>query len=227
MKGDIVDLNTMGAWFAKHIICITIAGLFIAFILIEGFREKRCDAKSNNCNEKYCTKLKEHDYKYCIAGLIFVIVFISTLTMGQDKDINQSISFASTISSIILSILAIIMTLLAESKSDNVQYRMDQFISKINDYNQSNNKQLRRIEAIAKKFDSLEEYLNKIIAKEDQIIAKQAEMQDQMKFYNDKTVDINISERQTDNKPKWGKGTFENKEQDSVTEGENNGQRKN
>ena len=119
------------------------------------------------------------------------------------------------------------MTLLAESKSDNVQYKMDQFISKINDYNQANNKQLRRIEAVAKKFDSLEECLNKIIAKEDQIIAQQAEMQDQMKFYNDKTKDINISMRQNDDKTKWGKGTFENKEYDSVTEGENNGQRKN
>lgn len=227
MKGDIVDVSTMAACIAPHIVCIVVASLFLVYILVKTFGDKQCDMKSKDCNEKYCTKLRDHDYKYCIAGLIFVIVFISTLTMGQDKDISQSISFASTISSIILSILAIIMTLLAESKSDNVQYRMDQFISKINDYNQSNNKQLRRIEAIAKKFDSLEDYLNKIIAKEDQIIAKQAEMQDQMKFYNDKTVDINIAERQTDNKTKWGKGSFSNKEHDSVTEGENNGQRKN
>ena len=32
---------------------------------------------------------------------------------------------------------------------------------------------------------------------------------------------------QADNKPNWGKGTFENKENDCVTKGENNGQRKN
>lgn len=213
----------MEEWLVQNKPCLIFAGLFIICILIEAFRNKPCSTKGKDCNDKYCTKLKEHDYKYCIAGLIFVIIFISTMTMGQDKDINQSISFASTISSIILSILAIIMTLLAESKSDNVQFRMDQFLSKINEYNQSNNRQLRRIEGIVKKFESIEDSLNRIIDKEDQIIKKQTEMQDQFESYKDKTKDINISERQNENHQEWDKVSYVKQDSDNNTEGENNG----
>lgn len=217
----------MEEWLGQNKTCLALTGLCIVFILIEAFRNKQCSAKGKDCNDKYCTKLKEHDYKYCIAGLIFVIVFISTMTMGQDKDINQSISFASTISSIILSILAIIMTLLAESKSDNVQFRMDQFLSKINEYNQSNNRQLKRIEGIAKKFESIEDSLNRIIDKEDQIIMKQTEMQNQFEFYKDKTKDINVAERQNEIIGEWDTGSFVKQDSDNKTEGDNNGHGKN
>ena len=61
------------------------------------------------------------------------LIFIATLTLGDIKyvQLNNYISFASTMSSTILSVLAIIMTINAEAKNENAKASVDISLNKM------------------------------------------------------------------------------------------------
>lgn len=74
-----------------------------------------------NCNDddkKKCTALATRDLVYICITFIFIIIFLMTITMGCSSLSNQLFSFAATLVSIVLSILAIIMTIYSEYKNE-------------------------------------------------------------------------------------------------------------
>lgn len=74
-----------------------------------------------NCNDddkKKCTALATRDLVYICIIFIFIIIFLMTITMGCSSLSNQLFSFAATLVSIVLSILAIIMTIYSEYKNE-------------------------------------------------------------------------------------------------------------
>lgn len=65
-------------------------------------------------------KLKVHMF-YIIIILILALVVVITDRGYDNKDLSQWIAFGATLSGIILSVLAIILTLIGETKSDNTK----------------------------------------------------------------------------------------------------------
>ncbi|HCU3119387.1 TPA: hypothetical protein SOK86_003037 [Clostridioides difficile] len=65
-------------------------------------------------------KLKVHMF-YIIVVLILTLVVVITDRGYDNNDLSQWIAFGATLSGIILSVLAIILTLIGESKSDNTK----------------------------------------------------------------------------------------------------------
>lgn len=90
-------------------------------------------SKDKECNQFYCNRLRLTIYKCGMAMLFLCLVFIATLTLGDIKyeQLNNYISFASTMSSTILSVLAIIMTINAEAKNENAKASVDISLSKM------------------------------------------------------------------------------------------------
>lgn len=103
-------------------------GLLIVVTVIMKTIKIDCDKDTSNCNDSYCHKLKEHDFKYCIGILFLVIVFICTLTLGNNSKVMEYFSFAGTVSSLILSVLAIIMTILSEYKNEGTKASMENML---------------------------------------------------------------------------------------------------
>ena len=104
-------------------------GLLVAVIVMMRTMKPICQNDANECKQSYCHKLKENDFKYCIGILFLIIVFICTLTMGNNSKVMEYISFAGTVSSLILSVLAIIMTMLSESKNEGTKANIDVILS--------------------------------------------------------------------------------------------------
>lgn len=110
-----------------------------------------------NCDDdgkKKCTILAERDVLYLTILFVFVIIFLVTITMGSSDESNKLFSFASTLTSIVLSLVAIIMTIYSEYKneraasslslaintiesaSDNLRNQTDRQIQELKDLNE-------------------------------------------------------------------------------------------
>ena len=110
-----------------------------------------------NCDDdgkKKCTTLAERDVLYLTILFVFVIIFLMTITMGSSDESNKLFSFASTLTSIVLSLVAIIMTIYSEYKneraasslslaiktieyaSDNLRNQTDRQIQELKDLNE-------------------------------------------------------------------------------------------
>ena len=73
-----------------------------------------------------CERLVTRDFVYIIIISILIIIFILTMTLGNTAEANNRFSFASTITSIVLSVVAIIMSLFAEYKNDRAFLAVDE-----------------------------------------------------------------------------------------------------
>ena len=104
-------------------------GLLILILSLYKTIEHNCSTNSHNCEESYCRRLVEHDFKYIMVLLFFIVVFICTLVLGNNNKVMEYISFAGTVSSLILSILAIIMTMLSEHKNEGTKANIDIILS--------------------------------------------------------------------------------------------------
>ncbi|HCQ5684145.1 TPA: hypothetical protein OLY49_001548 [Clostridioides difficile] len=70
--------------------------------------------------EKDFEKVKIH-MGYCIFILVLLVIVLFTMIGHDNKELASQIAFGATLSGIILSILAIILTLIGEAKSDNTK----------------------------------------------------------------------------------------------------------
>ncbi len=70
--------------------------------------------------EKDFEKVKIH-MVYCIFILVLLVIVLFTMIGHDNKELASQIAFGATLSGIILSILAIILTLIGETKSDNTK----------------------------------------------------------------------------------------------------------
>lgn len=70
--------------------------------------------------EKDFEKVKIH-MGYCIFILVLLVIVLFTMIGHDNKELASQVAFGATLSGIILSILAIILTLIGETKSDNTK----------------------------------------------------------------------------------------------------------
>mgnify|MGYP004423342919 CR=1 FL=1 len=110
--------------------------LSVIVVILAVFMSSNCSKQVEDCKEYYCHKIKERDYLYCVILLFIVIVFICTITMIRDENVADYLSFAGTVSSIILSVLAIIMTILAEKKMEIEKIKTNGTIKVLKDNNE-------------------------------------------------------------------------------------------
>lgn len=134
-------------------------GLLIVILMLYKTIEHNCSNNSRNCEEGYCRKLVEHDFKYIMLLLFFIVVFICTLVLGNNNKVMEYISFAGTVSSLILSVLAIIMTMLSESKNEGTKASIDSILSETQKSVDKINEFTNNIAQISKE---LHEYRNDI-----------------------------------------------------------------
>lgn len=143
---------------------------------------KNCNSntKQSACETMYCERLKQHDLKCCILIMFICIVFICTLAFGNYKPILEYISFAGTITSIILSVLAIMRTLLAEAGSNDAKIKMDNHLDLVQKLSDKTDGQISRIEQLIKELSYKEADSKKIIEKQDEMIKRQTKLMSQV-----------------------------------------------
>ena len=86
----------------------------------------------DNCNGK-CILLIKKDFIYfgIIAGMVIVVLL--TLTFANNTNAVNYFSFAGTLSSIILSVVAIFMTINSENESKDAKRQMDMSVQQLKD----------------------------------------------------------------------------------------------
>ncbi len=126
-----------------------------------------------NCNDddkKKCTALATRDLVYICIIFISIIIFLMTITMGCSSLSNQLFSFAATLVSIVLSILAIIMTIYSEYKNERAANSLSLAINTIEtvsrNLREQTDAQIRELQDLNKK---LRKEFNRINNKLDSI----------------------------------------------------------
>lgn len=163
--------------------------LVVLVVILTLFITCNCH-KVNECKEVYCHRLKEHDYKFCMVILFFVIVFICTISMGNNDEVSKLLSFAGTLSSIILSVLAIILTLLADKKAEYERLKTDNLVSSMESYASKIQDSLKEAQNIVKQLQGLEEKVNDVLKKEEELIKLQKEIKADIAEYHKSTNDV-------------------------------------
>lgn len=163
-------------------------------------RNCNCSSKQIECAMTYCESLKQHDLKCCILIMFICIVFICTLAFGNYKPVIEYISFAGTITSIILSVLAIIMTLLSEASSNDAKVKMDNHLNLVQDLSDKADSQIKKIEELANVLSEKEANNEKIINKQNEMIRKQAELMNHVSYIE---KNINRMSYKSENQQDW------------------------
>lgn len=111
-----------------------------------------------NCNDddkKKCTALAKRDLIYLCILFAFVIMFLMTITFGHCDDSNKLFSFASTLVSIVLSVIAIIMTIYSEYKNERAANSLSLAINAIDSasrkFGEQTDEQIRELKNINEK----------------------------------------------------------------------------
>lgn len=167
--------------------------LSVIVVILAVFMSSNCSKQVEDCKEHYCHKIKERDYLFCIILLFIVIMFISTIAMVGDDDVAEYLSFAGTVSSIILSVLAIIMTILAEKKMEVEKIKTDNLVATMEACTYKTKENLKKIKSFETKID-------KVIEKEEELISSQNEIKDILRKYEEYTNKIDeINQDNTSN----------------------------
>lgn len=163
-------------------------------------RNCNCSIKQIECEMTYCESLKQHDLKCCILIMFICIIFICTLAFGNYKPVIEYISFAGTITSIILSVLAIMMTLLSEASSNDAKVKMDNHLNLVQDLSDKADSQIKKIEELANVLSEKEANNEKIINKQNEMIRKQAELMNHVSYIE---KNINRMSFKSENQQDW------------------------
>lgn len=117
-KEIVIGYKTFTAIIVAIVLCILIR--IIYWLCTRGLKPEL----SANCSQK-CRYLLKKDFIYMsvIAGIIIVVLL--ALTFTNDKEAVNYFSFAGTLSSIILSVVAIFMTINSENESKDAKSQMD------------------------------------------------------------------------------------------------------
>ena len=119
---DIVNSNLL------HMVCMLLCVAVVACVFIRYYSK----GKDIECNENRIQKL--HTF-YIVGILAFIIIeLITGIGMKQDNraDILSYVSFAATLSSLIMSVVAIIFTIVFSSRGDEQYKKIDNASEKVN-----------------------------------------------------------------------------------------------
>ena len=167
---------------AERFVCITIIVLIICF---------RFNINCNNSNQqglcdlRPCNRLLKRDFKYCMLMMLALLILLLTVKLGDNKELLNYISFGSTLTSIILSVLAIFMTMLAESKSDATKTRLENLTSVIEKSSSSIEKQVDAINKIYREMSDRFPVYEKISTQQNELVKKIEKLEEHTKNIED------------------------------------------
>lgn len=155
----------------------------LPFIEIETNKECPCSNYSEYELKIRCIKIKLHStYLIVIATMICVWLF-SLITYEKDGFVGQ-VSFASTITSIILSVLAIIMSITGEGKTEHIKEQLEATAKDIQETQRKVNEINRAVEANLDKLNGGIDRLNEKIEHISEDTARRV-----MQYQNDITAE--------------------------------------
>lgn len=137
---------------------LCIVSLIVAFIVN---KNNWCDNKVS-CQSNECNRLFNRDLIYCFIIFVLFSVTILTWKIGTQEEIAKQLSFAGTVTSIILSVLAIFITMLSEMKSSVSKLKMDNLITKIEEVSSQTDNQVNTSKEIQQQIDTLVEESKRI-----------------------------------------------------------------
>ena len=160
---------------------------------------KDCQKEQPRTNEEFemrleISKIKLHIKYICFIAVAIVTWLIATGT-ATDKEFTNLVSFAGTITSIILSVLAIIMSITGEEKSEAVRNRLEMTSKKID----------AAVETIEKINDGTEENMSSIERTLDLLNQKIENIDSHIMAYtkNNQNNDV-VTENSFEKKTTWG-----------------------
>lgn len=119
-------------WLIITIILIAYVGISKGISKIGSFcifkNKKECTY--NKQGEK-CEKLMQKDHTYLLVIVTIIIVILISLSLYTDQQAMNLFSFAGTITSIILSVIAIIMTITSETKHASTKEKLEESAKQI------------------------------------------------------------------------------------------------
>lgn len=118
----------------------------------------KCDRDNSSCSD-----LKTRDLLYLIAVLVIIIIGIAIAVFANQENVFNYFSFASTITSIILSVLAIFMTLISEYKNEFTKAKIDNAVMKIDDSTDKLGKLQKELKEELPNYDNLLREIKKVL----------------------------------------------------------------
>lgn len=155
---------------------IYIAMIIVVFLYF-GFNDCGNSNVHGKCAMKPCVRLVKRDFKYSVIMLLGLLILLITNHFGDNDKLLNYISFGSTLTSIILSVLAIFMTMLAESKSDETKTRLENLTTTIERVSETISRQARRISDIYTKMEERFVIYERMVKKQDEILERMAALQ--------------------------------------------------
>lgn len=169
----------------------------IPFIEFETDKNCPCKDQSEYELKVKCMKTKLHSrYIACISTGI--VIWVLATGKANSSDFANWISFASTITSIILSVIAIIMSISGESKTELMRDKMEEASKKVEkavkDIESANKESVQSITELKCEMDELKEILERLPAATVERIQKEGgvldaevanEKNDEGWFFND------------------------------------------
>lgn len=130
------------------LLCVCLTG----YIGIHRGRETIC--KDENCGEgKQCKTVMAKDFVYMATIFAIVVVIAVSFAMYNDNTAVAYFSFAGTVTSIILSVIAIIMTIESERKSDNAKAQLDVAVQAMKEMNEELTDKVEHIKQYSDELD--------------------------------------------------------------------------
>lgn len=139
-------------------------------VKISPVQKEKKQSDSCNCLQEYelklkCMRTKLHS-RYLVCISVGIIIWLIATGQANTEEFANWISFASTITSIILSVIAIIMSIFGESKTDSMREKIEETVKKLENtakqIEQANEESIENINDIKGKVDELKDVLQSI-----------------------------------------------------------------
>lgn len=113
-------------------ICVLVVAVMFAVFFFSGKCISTCNScEKNSSKTKTCNVLLKHDFLFAIIFAITGIVFLLSFYFFDSSTAINYFSFAATLSSIILSVVAIFMTISSENKNIALQAQLDSSVNSL------------------------------------------------------------------------------------------------
>lgn len=169
---------------------VAIAVLTTLFVILRSKYKKspHCCGSDDTCFKEKCISLYKKDMHYIeIIFAIIVIILLVNLFIGK-KDALEYFSFASTITSIILSVLAIMMTIFSDAKNENTKSLINKSIDSLE-------KAIKTIEEHTQEMNNVSDKQRETFEK---ILENSSDILERTKGLEKSVKDLGVEHRRTD-----------------------------
>ncbi len=137
------------------IIVVALIAVFSVGILCRGKKEQfQCNNTRESTCERKCRYVQ--DLRFWVTVIIAIVCCVAflTISMAADASAFNMFSFASTVSSVILSVIAIFMTISGENASSTTKDKVDLTVGRLDSAIKEINKQRTDYEQLLLKFEA-------------------------------------------------------------------------